>query len=212
MVLILGLPIVDTIKVMTARVLAHQSPFQADNTHLHHRLLALGLPHPVAVGVLYGLMTGFGVLAWFVRRWPDYQQFAMGFLLVTALYGVVWLLGRFDWHFSTSARKGRANSFRKTRLFTTIASIIGQVTPSISGVLGGALLLLVLHPDLTVVQWTGVAVLVSALAVILLYPWFDDRASSGWQHGVFMSRLFCCWHCCSCCHRRHPGFQSISLF
>jgi hypothetical protein len=38
----------------------------ADRTHLHHRLLALGLSQRQVVGIYYGLSAGFGVLAVFL--------------------------------------------------------------------------------------------------------------------------------------------------
>src|ERR1700679_2006494 len=43
--LLLGMPLIDTMMVMTERLLAKQSPFRADRRHIHHRLLALGLQH-----------------------------------------------------------------------------------------------------------------------------------------------------------------------
>lgn len=40
--LILGVPIVDTVIVMTKRIFGGSSPFYADKTHIHHRLIASG--------------------------------------------------------------------------------------------------------------------------------------------------------------------------
>lgn len=54
-ILALGVPIFDTLLSMTRRVLQGRSPFSADREHIHHRLLALGLPHRKAVLMLYGV-------------------------------------------------------------------------------------------------------------------------------------------------------------
>ena len=49
--LLLGLPILDTLTVMAVRIREGRSPFAADRRHLHHRLLALGFDHFEAVAV-----------------------------------------------------------------------------------------------------------------------------------------------------------------
>jgi UDP-GlcNAc:undecaprenyl-phosphate GlcNAc-1-phosphate transferase len=49
---ILIIPIFDTLRVFTLRILNNSSPFVADNNHLHHRLLFIGLSHIQATLVL----------------------------------------------------------------------------------------------------------------------------------------------------------------
>jgi len=65
--LLLGVPVIDTLTVMTERVLDGRSPFQADRTHVHHRLLALGFDHHEAVMVIYSVQALLLVLAWYLR-------------------------------------------------------------------------------------------------------------------------------------------------
>ena len=68
-VLILGLPIADTIRVMGSRMLKKKSPFSPDKTHVHHRFLDLGLDHRRTVTIIYGIsliMAGFAILC---RSW-----------------------------------------------------------------------------------------------------------------------------------------------
>jgi UDP-GlcNAc:undecaprenyl-phosphate GlcNAc-1-phosphate transferase len=69
--LLLGMPIIDTLMVLVERVLAHKSPFKADRRHIHHRLLALGFHHWEAVSILYLLQAGLFVAAWWLRYAPD---------------------------------------------------------------------------------------------------------------------------------------------
>ena len=91
--LLLGLPIVDTLSVMVTRILAGRSPFAADRNHLHHRLLSLGFAHREAVLVIYLLQAGLVVLAYFLRFDLDTQiviafcGFAGGLLLLMRLAG-----------------------------------------------------------------------------------------------------------------------------
>lgn len=44
---ILGLPIFDTLRVMSVRIMHRKSPFHPDKTHLHHIFVAIGVSHVV---------------------------------------------------------------------------------------------------------------------------------------------------------------------
>ena len=65
--LILGLPIMDTLMVMTIRIYQGRSPFSPDKYHLHHRLLALGLRHYEVVAVIYVLHVSLIVVSYLCR-------------------------------------------------------------------------------------------------------------------------------------------------
>lgn len=69
--LLLGMPIIDTLMVMVERLLAGRSPFIADRRHIHYRLLALGFEHWEAVSILYLLQGVLFVAAWFMRYETD---------------------------------------------------------------------------------------------------------------------------------------------
>lgn len=45
---ILSIPVLDALRVFRARLKSGKSPFSADNTHLHHLVLATGLKHQTA--------------------------------------------------------------------------------------------------------------------------------------------------------------------
>lgn len=69
--LLLGLPIVDTLAVMAQRLREGRSPFAPDKNHLHHKLLALGFDHHEAVAAIYGVQALLFVAAWFLRYESD---------------------------------------------------------------------------------------------------------------------------------------------
>jgi len=92
MAIIMGLPIVDTILVMTNRIVHGRSPFAADNTHLHHRLMALGLSHRDTVYVMYVLMFSCGLLAVVLRGLMEWVQFYIGVGYATLIFGTVYVL------------------------------------------------------------------------------------------------------------------------
>jgi UDP-GlcNAc:undecaprenyl-phosphate GlcNAc-1-phosphate transferase len=82
--LLLGMPVIDTLMVMTERLLAGRSPFLADRRHIHHRLLALGFEHREAVSILYLLQGCLFVAAWFMRYDPDVRV-ALTFVVFAVL-------------------------------------------------------------------------------------------------------------------------------
>ena len=69
--LLLGIPIMDTLTVMLTRIRAGRSPFSADSNHLHHRLLALGFAHREAVLLIYMMQVALVLLAYFLRFESD---------------------------------------------------------------------------------------------------------------------------------------------
>jgi len=62
-VIILALPIVDTLFAIWRRYRGHHPIFQADKGHLHHRLLARGISHKNVVFILWGISAICSVIA-----------------------------------------------------------------------------------------------------------------------------------------------------
>ena len=61
--LILGLPIFDTAFAFVRRIVHGQSPMHADRSHIHHRLIDLGLNQKQAVATLYVISAILGLSA-----------------------------------------------------------------------------------------------------------------------------------------------------
>jgi UDP-GlcNAc:undecaprenyl-phosphate GlcNAc-1-phosphate transferase len=87
--MLLGLPILDTLTAIVRRISSGRSPFASDRDHLHHRLLELGLAHHEAVALIYCIQVALFLLAYFLRFQSDalivtvYAAFAV--LLLAAL-------------------------------------------------------------------------------------------------------------------------------
>jgi len=62
-IIILALPIFDTLFAIWRRYRGHHPIFQADKGHLHHRLLARGISHKNIVLILWGISTICSVIA-----------------------------------------------------------------------------------------------------------------------------------------------------
>ncbi len=70
--LLLGLPIIDTIAVMILRMREGRSPFSPDKKHVHHRLLGLGFKHHEAVLIIYIIQTVMVISAYLFRNETDW--------------------------------------------------------------------------------------------------------------------------------------------
>jgi len=95
--LLLGLPILDTLTVMLTRLRARRSPFSADRNHLHHRLLALGFTHREAVILLYLAQVGLVLLAYFMRFESDWEVVAAFGVFAASVLGLLRWAARSGW-------------------------------------------------------------------------------------------------------------------
>ena len=129
--LLIGVPILDTLSVMWIRMRAGRSPFAADRNHLHHRLLALGFRHGEAVFAVYLLQAGFFLLAYFMRFESDLAiLLAYVGMAATALSGLS-IANRMGWR----ARDGQhragiavwADRLRQSRLQRRLPEAAGFV-------------------------------------------------------------------------------------
>lgn len=67
-IVILIVPIFDTLRVFLVRILAGRSPFSADRNHMHHILLDNGLTHIATTGVLCGMSLLNTILFFLLHR------------------------------------------------------------------------------------------------------------------------------------------------
>ena len=91
---VLAMPILDLFWVMTSRIMQGKSPVNADKTHLHHRLIAIGLPHSAVVSVLYTWVIILGLLGIVDDNVPEYLQLLSIFLLTGLFYFILTLFER----------------------------------------------------------------------------------------------------------------------
>ena len=85
---ILFVPLFDTLRVFTLRMMAGRSPFSPDKNHIHHRILAMGFQQ-ISTVLLLGLLNILVVL--FVIKFAAYGNT----ILIAALLGFSVLLSIF---------------------------------------------------------------------------------------------------------------------
>ena len=64
---VLIVPLLDTLRVFSIRIINGRSPFTPDRNHVHHLLLQRGLSHAAVTFTCVGINIGFILLAWFGR-------------------------------------------------------------------------------------------------------------------------------------------------
>lgn len=87
--IVLGIPITDTILAVIRRLRKGVHPFHADREHIHHRLLNLGLSHRKVVLLIYAISLSWGLIAMLI--FISSSPFMLVFLIPiagTILYGL----------------------------------------------------------------------------------------------------------------------------
>ncbi len=103
-ILLLALPILDTLSVMAQRIGEGRSPFSPDKNHIHHKLLALGFDHHEAVMVIYLVQGGLFVIAYFLRYESDVLILAfVGIFFATGI-ATLQLAARSGWRFRAAGQ------------------------------------------------------------------------------------------------------------
>ena len=95
---ILMVPLFDTLRVFSVRILNRKSPFSADRIHIHHYLLDLGFTHRSIMLTCVTTTLGFIAVAYFLRELNTT-------LLITILIGIALFLKSVVYYFRQKAKK-----------------------------------------------------------------------------------------------------------
>lgn len=127
---VLAIPIFDTLRVMTRRIMRGHSPFSPDRTHLHHLLFDLGFSH-IGTTIFIVLSDTMVILAWLIAYKSGlsidmqlYVVILLGLVVTVGFYGYVRYIQRKDtplYHFLQKVgkwtRMANATGFDKFRKF-----------------------------------------------------------------------------------------------
>jgi UDP-GlcNAc:undecaprenyl-phosphate GlcNAc-1-phosphate transferase len=117
-ILLLALPILDTLSVMVQRIGEGRSPFSADKNHIHHKLLALGFGHHEAVMVIYVIQAALFVLAYFLRFESDLTILGAVTVFFILFISAMQVAARSGWRLRDSTATGASSAL--SRLVTVI--------------------------------------------------------------------------------------------
>lgn len=179
--IILGVPILDTLVVMANRKRFGKRLFQPDKTHLHHRLLNLGIGHRFTVLVVFGITYLLNLIAIFgcnllnstICNLND-TVLLLGLVVVAAsVYGIMYLLTARGWcgTFDFSSEL----SLRKTVVYRKLVRFTVYLVSAIKIILIAVLLLplLLSHYDISILSAVPFILLILATVVVFLtrYSW-----------------------------------------
>ncbi len=177
-VLLLGLPILDTLTVMLQRISEGRSPFTADKNHIHHRLLALGFRHHEAVVVIYLMQAALFVSAWYLRYESDFTILVAFGLFATTVLGLLQVGGKTGWRWrgrreaplAAASSAGQDGGWAKLRRALPFWALVTAATCAAIYVLRTAWIAWPIPPDVGWLTAVLAAVLLVAVGASLLRP------------------------------------------
>lgn len=103
-ILLLAVPILDTLSVMVQRIGEGRSPFSPDQNHIHHKLLALGFDHHEAVMVIYVVQGALFVVAYLLRYESDVVILGFVGAFFVATITALQIAARTGWRFRDAGK------------------------------------------------------------------------------------------------------------
>ena len=185
--IVLYLPLFDALIVMLRRIVNRQGAFSADNTHLHHNLIEIGIPHGAVVSVLYISSFLFGLLALAIVNLPDLQQLLISLGFACIYFVIVEVL----------KKSNPSQLFSMVELISRwdhkVLHSIGELIIRSTGIVIPLLLLGLIAPVLVVNQSLGHfgwLVLVLGLLILFSFPWLQRQHHSGMLYGMLYLPIF----------------------
>ena len=188
--LVVSLPLLDTLLVMARRVRYGHSPFLPDRTHLHHRLMTLGLAHPAVVAVMYAAMAFFGAMALVLNDLPDWCAFASLLLAGIVLFGGVSGLQHLRFSFVAGRKKRPYSTVRQWPLFQKFSRSVASNAVSISVLLLSLLCLPALFFPLPELNRNEMLALLMMAGVVVYYSLHRSPTYNGVLHGAVYISIF----------------------
>lgn len=172
-VLILGVPILDTLMVMSIRIAKGRSPFSPDRNHIHHQLIDRGLYHYEAVAVIYLLQLIVIGLGFLFRFEADIVLLFIFITFAATLTGPLAIMRFKGWRMREAipqdGRERRNQFLRKFDGFYANSAVVVKIL--LGGfMLAASLLLRGVPGDILFVIWALSPVLVTALILARRWP------------------------------------------
>lgn len=95
--LMLGIPVIDTLSVMVQRILKGRSPFAADKNHLHYKIMNLGFYHSESVLLLYILHACLVCMGFIFRYMPAWFLLSVYTLFSGSVLAIIFIGERNGW-------------------------------------------------------------------------------------------------------------------
>ena len=192
-VVVVGLPILDTLAVIMLRIRDGQSPFHPDKRHIHHQFLHLGLLHYQSVSALYVLNFALLAMAYLVRFQSDAIVLLSYLLFCVSTLGFIGFLKHSA--FARQRREARLKKSERRNLWLRkLAWVYYNGGTTIQFMLGAIWLVWVVMSDYSD-QWLGGFSIAIIAATLLLWKWL--ASSRLYARLVLYSVSVCAVFCAS---------------
>jgi UDP-GlcNAc:undecaprenyl-phosphate GlcNAc-1-phosphate transferase len=115
-VLVLGVALFDTTLVTVNRLYHHLNPMSGGRDHMSHRLVWVGIPVPVSVGLIYGLAASLGFLGVLLARLDRTSGLMLVGFVMTIAVGTMALLSAVPVYDSSRQRQAMLRVVREHEL------------------------------------------------------------------------------------------------
>jgi UDP-GlcNAc:undecaprenyl-phosphate GlcNAc-1-phosphate transferase len=168
--LLLGLPLLDTVMVMGERIAGGRSPFLADKNHLHHKLLNINFYHSEAVFIVYLLQAAMVTASYAMRFYSERSLLLVYLALAASIICLFEVAQKHGWYLN---RPGLIDRVVKQQLKIHIKDRFLVVKVSQAIVESGFLVLLIitclLPPTLPEVMSIIAGILVATIALVCIF-------------------------------------------
>ncbi|BCG63753.1 MAG: UDP-GlcNAc:undecaprenyl-phosphate/decaprenyl-phosphate GlcNAc-1-phosphate transferase [Methyloprofundus sp.] len=206
--LIMGLPILDTLSVMVQRVRVGRSPFSPDKRHIHHKLLTYGFTHEQSVVAIYILQVVFLISAFLLKYSADWEVVGLYVLISSALLVAFYLAGSKHWLLNTGdiSIDKRKNRLRRYQWIFPFCRNYIEYSIIIYLILLSLQLIFVIRPE-----WY--LELIFLLVALLILKWVPNKAQGILiRVGIYSSVLVGCYQLFNSSYLQELLLNAVDLF
>jgi UDP-GlcNAc:undecaprenyl-phosphate GlcNAc-1-phosphate transferase len=172
--LVLGLPIADTIRVMGHRLLKGKSPFLPDRNHIHHRFLDMGFKHRYTVIIIYGISVFWASFAVLCHR-LNASLLLVSYMALSMAFCLFMVCLRRNRERLSFMEKDSSAGIRSSVTYRRLSCLAGYTTPVILALTFAYLMLAALFSMETSFVTTKVGVSLFCGILGLLYMTWNSR-------------------------------------
>jgi len=204
---IIGLPVIDTLVVMMERIAQGGSPFQADKKHLHHKFIRLGFFHSESVLIIYSIQAFLLTMGFILR---DQSDLLLLFLYLLYSSGIIFMLWFAEWrgwkrtknqYVIDKILKGRLKRIKDKQLAITISfkiSLVGvpilfvvacflpSQYPTYLSVFSLALLCIIFFFRIFMHRWEPNSLKFSLYLLIPFIIFLGEKNTADWMNVLFL--------------------------
>ena len=194
--ILLGFPILDTLTVMTERMVSGKSPFKPDKNHFHHKLMRLGLYHTEAVFTIYVLQSILFLSAIFFRFYSEWFLLLFYTVFSGVIIATFALLDHWQWRLPRTdvidqVIKGRLRVLKERQIIIRVSfrslefglpallaatCLLSEVIPGYFAATAGTLALLLIFAAMARPAWSAT---VMRIGLYLVIPFLIYLAETG---------------------------------